>query len=130
MSWSTTVGATDKTHDIDMDGFRRRLSWKLCVDLPNARTCEGILEGALETVRHQVHEIEMVELGKAYRDKGLSGFDYGCLVEGLGHSRRSRRMWRSCYYYIDGDVITAIVLAPPTVDPMMRSLGVDTVYQS
>ncbi|KAL9068145.1 MAG: hypothetical protein Q9161_006389 [Pseudevernia consocians] len=77
------VGATNKPHDIDMDGFGRRLSLKLHVDLPNALACHRILEGALEMVRHQVHEIEMVALGDACRDKGLSGFDIDCLVEGL-----------------------------------------------
>lgn len=77
------VGATNKPHDIDMDGFGRRLSLKLYVDLPNALACQTILEGALERVRHQVHEIEMVTLGDACREKGLSGFDIDCLVEGL-----------------------------------------------
>lgn len=77
------VGATNKPHDIDMDGFGRRLSLKLYVDLPNALACQRILEGALERVRHQVHEIEMVALGVACGEKGLSGFDIDCLVEGL-----------------------------------------------
>ena len=77
------VGATNKPHDIDMDGFGRRLSLKLYVDLPNSLACQRILEGALERVRHQVHEIELVTLGNACRDKGLSGFDIDCLVEGL-----------------------------------------------
>lgn len=77
------VGATNKPHDIDMDGFGRRLSLKLYVDLPNALACQRILEGALERVRHQVEDIEMVVLGVKCRDKGLSGFDIDCLVEGL-----------------------------------------------
>ena len=77
------VGATNKPHDIDMDGFGRRLSLKLYVDLPNELACQGILEGALEMVRHQVYEIEMMGLGKACCEKGLSGFDIDCLVEGL-----------------------------------------------
>ncbi len=77
------VGATNKPHDIDMDGFGRRLSLELYVDLPNALACQRILEGALETVRHQVQETELVALGDACREKGLSGFDIDCLVEGL-----------------------------------------------
>ena len=77
------VGATNKPQDIDMDGFGRRLSLKLYVDLPSALACQRILEGALERVRHQVHEIEMVALAAACREKGLSGFDIDCLVEGL-----------------------------------------------
>ena len=77
------VGATNKPQDIDMDGFGRRLSLKLYVDLPNALACRGILEGALERVRHRLHEIEFVALGGACHKKGLSGFDIDCLVEGL-----------------------------------------------
>lgn len=77
------VGATNKPQDIDMDGFGRRLSLKLYVDLPNTLACQGILEGALERVRHQLHEIEFVALGDACHKKGLSGFDIDCLVEGL-----------------------------------------------
>ena len=77
------VGATNKPHDIDMDGFGRRLALKLYVDLPNALACQRVLEGALEMVRHQVDEIEMGVLGQACRKKGLSGFDIDCLVEGL-----------------------------------------------
>lgn len=37
------VGATNKPHDIDMDGFGRRLTLKLYVDLPNALACQRIL---------------------------------------------------------------------------------------
>ena len=44
---------------------------------------EGILEGTLEMMGHQVHETEMVGLGKACREKGPSGFDIDSLVEGL-----------------------------------------------
>ena len=84
MATIVVVGSTDSPHDNDMDGFGRTLCLKLCVDLPNARACEGILEGGLEVVRCQVHEIEMVELGKAGLEEGLSGVDIDCLVKGLG----------------------------------------------
>ena len=53
------------------------------MDLPNALASQGILEGALEMVKHQVHETEVVGLGKACCETGLNGFDIDCLVEGL-----------------------------------------------
>ena len=77
------VGSMDKPYDNDTNGFGRRLSLKPFVGLPDARACEGILEGALEMLRYEVHEIEMVELWKACHEKGLSGFDIYCLVKGL-----------------------------------------------
>lgn len=77
------VGATNKPHDIDMDGFGRRLSLKLYIDLPSALACQVILEGGLERVRHELQEIEIVVLSNACREKGLSGFDIDCVVEGL-----------------------------------------------
>ena len=81
------VGATNKPHDIDMYGFGRRLSLKIHVDPPNVLACQTILEGALEQVRHQVREIDMVVLGETCREKGLSRFDIDCLLEGLVRKR-------------------------------------------
>lgn len=77
------VGATNKPHDIDLDGFGRRLSLKLYIDLPNAQACQQIVSSALECVRHTVQDIEMVLLGDQCADKGLSGYDIDCLIEGL-----------------------------------------------
>lgn len=77
------IGAMNKPQHLDMDGFGRRLSLKLYVDLPNALACQGVLEGAFQRVRHQLHEIEFVAPGDACHRKGLSGLDIDCLVEGL-----------------------------------------------
>ena len=77
------VGATNKPHDIDMDGFGRRLSLKLHVGLPDSQSCQQILEGALARVRHDVEDIEIIFLGDECAARGLSGFDIDCVVEGL-----------------------------------------------
>lgn len=102
------VGATNKPHDIDMDGFGRRLSLKLYIELPNALACQVILEGALERVRHEVEEIEVVVLAHACCEKGMSGFDIDCLVEGLvrkGLRRILTSEWFREMRWLDG-VIT------------------------
>ena len=64
------VGATTKSHDVDVHGFGRRLSLILYVDLPNAIACQRTLEGELERVRHPVRESEMAQLREGGREKG------------------------------------------------------------
>lgn len=77
------VGATNKPHDIDMDGFGRRLSLKLHVDLPSGEGCGMILQEALSRLRHRLEESDFPVLGFLCHEKGLSGYDIGVLVEGL-----------------------------------------------
>ncbi|KAJ5204618.1 P-loop containing nucleoside triphosphate hydrolase protein [Penicillium cinerascens] len=77
------VGATNKPHDIDMDGFGRRLSLKLHVDLPSAEGCGAILQEALSCLRYRLEESDFPVLGFLCHEKGLSGYDIGVLVEGL-----------------------------------------------
>ncbi|KAL5381301.1 hypothetical protein DPSP01_007292 [Paraphaeosphaeria sporulosa] len=77
------VGVTNKPHDIDMDGFGRRLSLKLHVALPNATGCQAILKGALDRLRHTLSDDEFSKLGALCHECGLSGYDIDCLVEGL-----------------------------------------------
>lgn len=75
------IGATNKPHDIDLDGFGRRLSLKLHVDLPNSRSCGLILKGALSQVRHQLEPEDFGVLGLLCFENNLSGYDIDCLVE-------------------------------------------------
>lgn len=75
------IGATNKPHDIDMDGFGRRLSLKLHVDLPNTEGCELVLRGALGRLRHELRDDELVALGQLCHERSLSGYDIDCLVE-------------------------------------------------
>ena len=83
------IGATNKPHDIDMDGFGRRLSLKLLVDLPGANSCYQILKNTLGTVRHTVDDASLEQLGSMCYEENLSGFDIDTLVE--GQLRRSIR---------------------------------------
>ncbi|CAK7236780.1 hypothetical protein SEUCBS140593_009734 [Sporothrix eucalyptigena] len=77
------VGATNKPHDIDMDGFGRRLSLKLHVDLPAAAACQQVLKSALSKMRHTLTDDEELEtLGHLCAERHLSGYDIHCLVEG------------------------------------------------
>lgn len=75
------VGATNKPHDIDMDGFGRRLSLKLHVGLPNAAACGAMLRRALSPLRHNVDDDDLAVLGLLSHEKRLSGYDIDCLVE-------------------------------------------------
>ena len=77
------IGATNKPQDIDMDGFGRRLGLKIYVNLPNGGACQQILEGALSEVRHEIDEEEFTVLGNTCAERGLSGFDIDCVVEGV-----------------------------------------------
>lgn len=77
------IGATNKPHDIDMDGFGRRLSLKLRVDLPSAEGCQVILEEALGRLRHRLEPEDFSALGFLCHEKGLSGYDIDVLVEAL-----------------------------------------------
>ncbi|KAF2114276.1 P-loop containing nucleoside triphosphate hydrolase protein [Lophiotrema nucula] len=77
------IGVTNKPHDIDMDGFGRRLSLKLHVGLPNRQGCQSILRGALERVRSQLQEQDFAKLGTLCCERGLSGYDIDCMVEGM-----------------------------------------------
>ena len=77
------MAASNKPHDIDMDGFGRRLSLKLYVDLPDATACGRILEGGLAKMRHRVRTDQMLALGEMCAYKGLTGFDVDCVIEGL-----------------------------------------------
>ncbi|CAK7237706.1 hypothetical protein SBRCBS47491_010092 [Sporothrix bragantina] len=78
------VGATNKPHDIDLDGFGRRLSLKLHVDLPAAAACQQVLQSALSKMRHCLseEEDELETLGHLCAERHLSGYDIHCLVEG------------------------------------------------
>ncbi|CAK7211075.1 hypothetical protein SCUCBS95973_001007 [Sporothrix curviconia] len=92
------VGATNKPHDIDLDGFGRRLSLKLHVDLPVAAACQQVLQSALSKMRHclgpgdnaggedgedgEDGEEELETLGHLCAERHLSGYDIHCLVEG------------------------------------------------
>lgn len=77
------IGATNKPHDIDMDGFGRRLSLKLHVDLPSAEGCQVILEEALSRLRHHLDPEDFSVLGFLCHEKGLSGYDIDVLVEAI-----------------------------------------------
>jgi vacuolar protein-sorting-associated protein 4 len=77
------VGATNKPHDIDMDGFGRRLSLKLHVDLPGAAACRAILQAAMNRLRHRLEEDDFTTLGVLCHEKSLSGYDIDVLVEAL-----------------------------------------------
>lgn len=76
------IGITNKPHDIDMDGFGRRLSLKLHVELPSEKGCQLILKGALDRLRHTLTEEDYALLGGLCYERGLSGYDIDCLVEG------------------------------------------------
>ncbi|KAL8696403.1 MAG: hypothetical protein Q9224_002815 [Gallowayella concinna] len=106
------LGATNKPHDIDMDGFGRRLSLKLYVELPNDLACQRILEGALERVRHQVEEVEMVVLGETCHERGLSGFDVDCVVEGL--VRKGLRSIMMSEWFVEGTWKDGVIVIPAT----------------
>lgn len=75
------IGATNKPHDIDFDGFGRRLTLKLYVDLPNETACQAILKTALSRVRHTIDDDDLQTLGLLCHEKHLSGYDIDCLVE-------------------------------------------------
>lgn len=75
------VGATNKPHDIDMDGFGRRLSLKLHVELPNESASQAIIKAAMQMVTHSIDDDEFMALGHLCHDRGLSGYDVDCLVE-------------------------------------------------
>jgi vacuolar protein-sorting-associated protein 4 len=78
------VGATNKPGDVDMDGFGRRLAVKLHVDLPTALACKSILKGSLGRLRTALCDEEEWEvLGLLCAERGLSGYDIDCLVEGM-----------------------------------------------
>jgi vacuolar protein-sorting-associated protein 4 len=77
------IGVTNKPQDIDMDGFGRRLSLKLHVGLPNEQGCQSILKGSLDRVNHNVSDEEFKRLGTTCHERGLSGYDIDCLVEGI-----------------------------------------------
>lgn len=77
------VGATNKPHDIDRDGFGRQLSLKLHIDLPTAPACANILEEGLSRMRNAVKSEELALLGELCASQGLSGFDIDCVLEGL-----------------------------------------------
>ncbi|GAM86248.1 hypothetical protein ANO11243_042600 [Dothideomycetidae sp. 11243] len=76
------IGATNKPHDIDMDGFGRRLSLKLLVDLPSAKSCQQILQIGLDRLRHTLTTSELEELGRMCHEENFSGFDIDTLIEG------------------------------------------------
>lgn len=75
------VGATNKPHDIDMDGFGRRLSLKLHVELPNEHASRSIIKAAMARVVHTIDEAGFEALGNLCYDRGLSGYDVDCFVE-------------------------------------------------
>ncbi|KAK5281664.1 Vacuolar protein sorting-associated protein 4 [Exophiala xenobiotica] len=75
------VGATNKPHDIDMDGFGRRLSLKLHVELPNNNASQSIIKAAMGKVSHNIDDDGFQTLGYLCHDRGLSGYDVDCLVE-------------------------------------------------
>ncbi|KAI4244673.1 MAG: hypothetical protein L6R40_002877 [Gallowayella cf. fulva] len=106
------IGATNKPHDIDMDGFGRRLSLKLYIHLPNALACQRILGVALERVRHQVKEIEMVALGETCHERGLSGFDIDCVVEGL--VRKGLRSIMVSEWFVETEWEDEVIVVPAT----------------
>lgn len=77
------IGATNKPHDIDMDGFGRRLSLKIYIDLPNAEACQAVFSCALARVHHRIDEEGFEILGQQCAERGFSGFDIDCIVENL-----------------------------------------------
>ena len=92
------VGATNKPGDIDMDGFGRRLSLKLHIDLPDAESCRQVLREGLAKVRHHVRDdADLLGLGQLCAELGLSGFDLDCIVEGLVR-RGLRRILNSTHF--------------------------------
>lgn len=103
------VGVTNKPHDIDMDGFGRRVSLKLHVGLPNATGCQTILKGALGRLRHTLNDDEFVRLGSLCHECGLSGYDIDCLVEGLLRSSLRKIVLAAYFQRLDWDKGTIIV---------------------
>ncbi|KAK5457165.1 Vacuolar protein sorting-associated protein 4 [Exophiala xenobiotica] len=75
------VGATNKPHDIDMDGFGLQLSLKLHVELPNNHASPSIIKAAIDKFSHNIDDDGFQALGHLCHDPGLSGYDVDYLVE-------------------------------------------------
>ncbi|KAF2440117.1 P-loop containing nucleoside triphosphate hydrolase protein [Karstenula rhodostoma CBS 690.94] len=103
------VGVTNKPHDIDMDGFGRRLSLKLHVALPNATGCQAIRKGALGRLRHALNDDEITRLGFLCHECGLPGYDIDCLVEGLLRSSLRKIVLSGYFQRLDWDEGTIVV---------------------
>lgn len=103
------IGVTNKPHDIDMDGFGRRLSLKLHVALPNDTGCQVILKSALSRLRHELNDEELLKLGILCYERGLSGYDIDCLVEGLLRSSLRKIVLSTYFQEIDWDGGTIII---------------------
>lgn len=108
------IGVTNKPQDIDMDGFRRRLSLKLHVALPNDKGCQMILEGALGRLYHQIEDSDFAKLGSQCHESGLSGYDIDCLVEGL--LRRALRAIAVAKYFKKMELETDTIVIPCSED--------------
>ena len=97
------IGATNKPHDIDMDGFGRRLSLKIHVGLPSQQAAKSILEGASAKVRGSISSEEYENLGLLCVERGLSGFDIDCAVEGMVRRRLREIMVSKHFKRFDWD---------------------------